>query len=380
MRSSIPCGELLDWIESHIRLNESFYPPCPISSNSFSSPPSIMSPRAAIDASDNMNLEGDTPVDFNSGLSIPKRQIVTLNSPQAREPLVINGTAHTFIHLLSVDSSNTAAMPARLRNVSGDASNTDALGITNSMEDLSEIKAPLKDGKGQQSLNQFGTGLIHGCVRMTIYLLSPFTCMTITSCVDCEIVIGAVSGVILLSNCERVHLTATCRKLIAWNSYDCDIRLATLTPSIVSGDCRGLVFGPFNTTYRLLRSHMRLAQLENLITSSHVSIGTNYWSDIYDVGTCLDAPPPISPPSSAPSSPRITSKSSGSSTFLSIGGGMSSPHDNRSGLSSGLSSLPRPHESVLTLLNPEKYSFLSIPYPPEYQPPEVRMNFNSSMF
>lgn len=58
--------------------------------------------------------------------------------------------------------------------------------------------------------------------------------------------------------------------------------------------------------------------------------------------------------------------SSGSNTFLSIGGS-----NYGSGLSSGLSSLPKAPESVLTLLNPEKYSFLSIPYPSEYQPQEV---------
>lgn len=134
--------------------------------------------------------------------------------------------------------------------------------------------------------------------------------------------------------------------------------------------------GPFNTTYRLLRSHLRLANLENLITSSHVSIGTNYWNEIYDVGTCLDAPPPISPPSSAPSSPRSSlhhqNMSSGSNTFLAIGGA-----NHSSGLSSGLSTLPRAPESVLTLLNPEKYSFLSIPYPSEYQPHEVRLPISS---
>lgn len=120
----------------------------------------------------------------------------------------------------------------------------------------------------------------------------------------------------------------------------------------------------------MLRSHLRLAHLDNLITSSHVSIGINYWCEVYDVGTCLDAPPPISPPSSAPSSPRSSlhhqNISSSSNTFLSIGGS-----NYGTGLSSGLSSLPKAPESVLSLLNPEKYSFLTIPYPSEYQPHEV---------
>lgn len=345
-----------------------------MSSNHSSSPPSnVTSPRIT-EPTDSMSLEGDVPVDFTHGQNLARRQILSLSSPQAKEPLVVNGTAHTFIHLLTVESANGGSIPP------GETGNaTDQLGLTTSMEDLSEAKGQLKETHTKLQYHsplQLGTGLIHNCVRMTIYLLRPFTCLTVTSCVDCEIVVGAVSGVILMSGCERVHITTTCRKLIVWNSHDCDIRLATLTPSIVSGDCRGLVFGPFNTAYRLLRSHMRLAHLENLITSSHVSIGINYWGDIYDVSTCLDAPPTLSPPTSAPSSPRSQNHhpiSGGSSTFLSIGSGVGSPHgsDARGSLSSGLSSLPKPQETVLTLLNPEKYSFFSIPYPPEYQPPEV---------
>lgn len=381
--TSLPCGDVIEWIENHLRLNESKYPPCPISSsNSFLSPSSssVLSQKLSPIDGENMTLEGDIPVDFNSGLHIPVRQTIALSSPQAKEPLVVNGTANTFIHLLTIDSSNDNSIPkpARLRNLSGDAStppgganSPDGLGITSSMEDLSEMKGQIKESNSKLiNDSPVGPGLIHGCVRMTIYLLGTFSCLTITSCVDCEIVVGAVSGVILMSSCERVHLTATCRKLIIWNSNDSDFRIATLTPSIVSGDCRGLVFGPFNTAYRLLRSHLRLANLDNLITSSHISIGTNYWSDVYDVTTCLDAPPPISPPSSAPSSPRSSlhsqNMSSGSNTFLSIGGS-----NYGSGLSSGLSSLPKAPESVLTLLNPEKYSFLSIPYPSEYQPQEM---------
>lgn len=202
-----------------------------------------------------MTLEGDVPIDFNSCLHIPIRQTIALSSPQAKEPLVVNGTAHTFIRLLTIDSTYDPSIqkPTRLRNISGDAitpttsggtGSPDGLGITSSMEDLSDVKGQIKESNSKLVTDSpVGPGLIHGCVRMTIYLLGTFSSLTITSCVDCEIVIGAVSGVILMSSCERVHLTATCRKLLVWNSHDCDYRLATLTPSIVSGDCRGLVFG-----------------------------------------------------------------------------------------------------------------------------------------
>lgn len=269
--TSLPCGDVIEWIENHLRLNESKYPPCPISSSSSflspsSSPSSSLLPqKLSTTENDNMTLEGDVPVDFNTSLHIPIRQTIALSSPQAKEPLVINGTAHTFIHLLTIDSSCDSSIqkPARLRNVSGDATtptpggggsnSPDGLVITTSMEDLSDIKGQIKESNSKLiNDSPVGPGLIHGCVRMTIYLLGTFSCLTITSCVDCEIVVGAVSGVILMSSCERVHLTATCRKLIVWNSHDSDFRIATLTPSIVSGDCRGLVFGIIISFFSLI--------------------------------------------------------------------------------------------------------------------------------
>ncbi|CAE7527593.1 unnamed protein product, partial [Symbiodinium microadriaticum] len=125
---------------------------------------------------------------------------------------------------------------------------------------------------------------------------------------------------------------------------------------------------PFNTSYRLLRVHLRLAQLDNLMTSLHISSGQNCWHEIYDVGTCVDTPS-LSPPASTPSSPRVA-VSPGSHTFLSAGGLQMGEAD-KSALSSGLLTLPKPPESVSSLQNPEKYSFLSVPFQPEYQPLEM---------
>lgn len=122
--------------------------------------------------------------------------------------------------------------------------------------------------------------------------------------------------------------------------------------------------------------HLRLAQLDSLISSSHIAAAQNCWHEVFDVGTCADTPT-MSPPGSTPSSPRVSvstpGMSGGSHTFLS--GGMHAGGEGQGGagggLSSGLVTLPKPPESISSLQNPDKFSFLSIPYQPEFQPLEV---------
>ena len=73
--------------------------------------------------------------------------------------------------------------------------------------------------------------------------LSAYSCASITNCSDCEIVIGAVSGAVVLHGCERIKITVACRKLIVHNCLECEIYLATLSPSVIAGDSRSLTFG-----------------------------------------------------------------------------------------------------------------------------------------
>jgi hypothetical protein len=106
-----------------------------------------------------------------------------------------------------------------------------------------------KNGQGSSESNglvvpeRYGPVLLSACSRTNLYLLSPYTFASVSSCSDSEIVLGAVAGVVVVSGCERIQLTVACRKLILWNCRDCDIRVASLTPTIVSGDSRGLCFG-----------------------------------------------------------------------------------------------------------------------------------------
>ena len=406
--SGVRCSDASEWLDSHLRLNECLYPPCPLSSASSFTP--LSSPRRPLQGVDcATDRDRDIPADRDAGEaacmqhSSPIRRVVPLSSPQSREPTVVHGSGSTVFNVLTVDETEEAGaglqVPSKLHSASSDMSATAPGGGLSSMGSEEDLLDALKLQQQSDSSSYPGCAssvlrpaLVHGCTRMTIYLLGAYSTLTVSSCVDCEIVVGAVSGFVMMNACERVHITVACRKMILWSCHDCEIKIATLTPTILSGDCRGLVFGksisatavvesqmycvlvvtltigPFNTTYRLLRVHLRLAQLTNLMSSAHITSGQNCWHEVYDVGTCVDTPS-VSPPGSTASSPRV-GMSSSSSTFLSAG--LRSGETDKGALSSGLIGLPRPPESISSLQNPEKYNFLSVPHRQEYQPLEVR--------
>ena len=76
-----------------------------------------------------------------------------------------------------------------------------------------------------------------------LHFLSAYSCVSVTNCNDCEIVIGAVRGAVIVHGCERIKLTVACRKLVVQNSLECELYVATLSPSVISGDSRSLSFG-----------------------------------------------------------------------------------------------------------------------------------------
>lgn len=76
-----------------------------------------------------------------------------------------------------------------------------------------------------------------------MHFLSAYSCVSITNCSDCEIVVGAVSGAVVLNSCERIKLTVACKKLIVQNCLECDLSVATLSASVIAGDSRSLIFG-----------------------------------------------------------------------------------------------------------------------------------------
>jgi hypothetical protein len=113
----------------------------------------------------------------------------------------------------------------------------------NSMESLEQLSDGIFSSDCTDISQSSSILLLQNCVRSNMYFLGLYSSCTITLCFDSEIVIGAVSGAVIISGCERIKLSVTCRKLILINCYDCDIQLATLTPTITTGVCRGITIG-----------------------------------------------------------------------------------------------------------------------------------------
>lgn len=188
------------------------------------------------------------------------------------------------------------------------------------------------------------------CLKSRIYALSAYYSASITGCSDCEIVLGAVFGAVIVSGCERVKVTAACRKLIVMNCLECEFQVATLTPSIIVGDCRSIVIGPYNTNYRNLKNHLKLAHLSQLRAGSSQ---VNLWASLCDVNLCLDSSANNASNANHTPQPAL----------------MSNNFDSNS--SSYRLSLPTPPSSTAVLQPPDKFRAIAIPVKAEYQPFEV---------
>lgn len=108
---------------------------------------------------------------------------------------------------------------------------------------------------------------INFSVKARLYLISPYYSASINACSDCDIMIGAVYGAVVISNCEKMRITCTCRKLIISNCMDCVFNIATLSTTIISGDSKGITIGPYNCAYRNLKNHLKLAALQPLLST-----------------------------------------------------------------------------------------------------------------
>lgn len=204
----------------------------------------------------------------------------------------------------------------------------------------------------------------------TVYLLAPFSSVLISNCINCDVVLGAVAHVVHLLGCENVRLTSASCKVLLRNCRDCIIYSSSLAHSVTNGDCRGLVFAPHNTNYRSLSRHLQMAGLLRLTQPSisgsisvggenwdmnyddgdsaegsadnTLTLGSLFWSYICDVATCVDSPLTASSPT---------------------GYAIDAAGPGRGDMSSAqYRTFPKPPESIASLLSPDRFSTVSIPY------------------
>lgn len=292
--NTISFSELSAWINVHMSMNDTLYPVSV--SPSYGSIPCSPTARDMPHISAMSATEADASKDSsgaaNNKVQQPSRTINTVPSLSRSKPTIINGCSTTVVHVIggALTSKNSFRKYKSMsfdktesHNLSGhdlrasakaerehvfsdsDSDKTSPLGQArprnlSTQSDLSFDDAGMTDefsrtGEDFEALMRSNTSYLSRpelmlpplylnlCTRAKMYLISPYHSATITGCSDCEIVIGAVFGAVIVSNCERVQITCACRKLLVTGSQDCALNVATLTTTIIAGDCRGVVIG-----------------------------------------------------------------------------------------------------------------------------------------
>lgn len=236
--------DISDWVEARMILNDFRYPIV----NSSGTDPS------------NLNEEDFSPISSLS--TIPLRKVFPLicsHSSSASLSLesfsMFSDTSSTVIQIATLDSSNQKKQFSKKSAVEMNDDDDDVVVLDDGVRSLT--RQPSNSSiNSVETLDHFsGEGnftdaalsspilLLSGNCKAHCYLLSVYSSATLNCCADCEIVIGAVGGIVVVIGCERLRLTVACRKLILINCLDCDIHVASLTASIICGVCRGLSFG-----------------------------------------------------------------------------------------------------------------------------------------
>ncbi|KAJ1423387.1 tubulin binding cofactor C-domain-containing protein [Ochromonadaceae sp. CCMP2298] len=334
--ASMPFSELSAWIDLHMSMNDTLYP--------------VSRSPAARELNISMSPEVEKDAATVAKGQQPSRICNSVSSLSRSKPTIINGCTTTVVHVIgslsrpssfkrggsgrkeltglacsSLDRAEHSGLEPRPKPEHSD-SDSDSLhdpirekqSPDGRLRNLSNLSDSSFDENGLDELclthrsdeaptkeTTLPPLYLNFCSRAKMYLISPYHSASISGCSDCDIVIGAVFGAVIVSNCERVRITCACRKLLIINCLDCAFNVATLTTTIIAGDSRGVVVGPYNTAYKSLRMHLKLAGLEPLLSTEEPSANPkmaslpapvdregspNCWASLCDVVACLESP------------------------------------------------------------------------------------------
>jgi hypothetical protein len=307
--TTIPFSELSAWINVHMSMNDILYP---VSiSPSYGAIPCSPTSRDMSHAHISAMSATDADAAKEAGLSAskgqqPMRSVNPVSSLSRAKPTIINGCSTTVVHVVGGSLMSAKNSFRKMKSMSRDNSeafhsshdikvphgvirNEHGLSDSDSEKDKTSPVAHTRqrnhslqsdssyDEHGMyefarstediESLMRNNTNylshpeqmlpplFLNLCTKAKLYLISPYHSASITGCSDCEIVIGAVFGAVILSGCERVQITCACRKLVIISCVDCAFNVATLTTTIITGDCRNNTIGclcsfPFNLSSR----------------------------------------------------------------------------------------------------------------------------------
>jgi hypothetical protein len=283
-----------------------------------------------------VNKGGGSEADEDITITVRSRKLPNLVSSSAMQPNRANDSSLNSSGVMS-ETENTATIKS-----DAEREKERELLLSGKLQDLPQL-----------SVNASGNA--------SMYLLSAYSTANLSYCTDGEVVIGAVAGTVVVSSCTNMSITVACRKLLVISCVNCIFNVATLSPSIISGEAKNITFGPYNASYRNLRSHLKLANLNALMPtqataasdSTNMGSGTggeasgetnvNCWSTLACAASCVEQGP----------------RSAGSPKGYAIDAACASTDV----------ILPTPPSSVATILPAEHMKFIAIPNRAENQAP-----------
>ena len=108
------------------------------------------------------------------------------------------------------------------------------------------------------------------CTETTVFVAGIIQNAVIIGCSDCEVVLLATTGTLILSHCDKVTIRSVASSVRLENSTECTACVYTTRGIILTGDTRGVQLSPFNVTYSLHSAVLAKAGLHP--DSSHATL------------------------------------------------------------------------------------------------------------
>ena len=114
----------------------------------------------------------------------------------------------------------------------------------------------------ESTCGTIGNAYMANCADCVIYVAVPIAHVSIIGCVDCEIILMAVTGTVTVSLSEKVILRTVSAHIRLENVIDTQLFIHSSRVPLLTGDTRGIVIAPFNVVWngheKLLVQHTTL--------------------------------------------------------------------------------------------------------------------------
>lgn len=87
------------------------------------------------------------------------------------------------------------------------------------------------------------------CNESSLYIAGPVKNAIIVGCSECEIILLATTGSVIVSHCDKLTIRAVASSVRLDNSTECVASVYITKGLILGGDTRGVQLAPFNVTY-----------------------------------------------------------------------------------------------------------------------------------